>query len=202
MHKPTAQSKMKTLLVKLGKDGEYIQRLENGKFNVYWSNQDQYDEYTSEMISTMETEANQLRLEVADLKTQADGFNKEIHALQNRPTIDALREQLASYTAQLSDLQARASAKEGAPPIDPKARDKLIKKGKEWLKLWKTRKDNVMEAIDTMSENFNKKPKKFANDLELDTTLGIKPAPYNIIKDKFKQLTGSAKPMVSNKRKR
>ena len=152
---------MKTLLVKLGKDGEYIKRLENGKFNVYWANQDQYDEYTSEMISTMETEANQLRLEVADLKTQADDFNKEIHALQSRPTIDALREQLASYTAQLSDLQARASAKEGAPPIDPKARDKLIKKGKEWLKLWKIRKDNVMDAIDSMSENFNKKPKKY-----------------------------------------
>jgi hypothetical protein len=201
MHKPIAQTKLKALLMKLSK-GDDIDHLENGKFNVFWASQHKYDEYDPETISKLEKEADVLRLQVVGLKKEVDILNKDIGALNSRPTMSALREQLGKCTEELQAAQKRSAAREGAPPIDLKAREKLIKKGKEYLKLWKTRKDNMMDVVDNISEGMGKKPKKFCDELDLETTIGIKPVPYNVIKEEFKKLSATANGSIGYKRKR
>jgi len=192
MHKPTAMSKMKVLLAKLSKS-EDIRQLENGKFNVFWSNQDQYSEFTPERIKNLEQDGENLRLQINELKAEKDDLSKEINALKSRPKQDMLKEQLAEVTSKLEQAQTKAAqlTTNGGTPIDPKARDKLIKKGKEWLKLWRTRKETLMDALDQMAEGMNKKTKKLADDMDLETNIGIKPAPYKILKDKFSSLTAN-----------
>ena len=202
MHKPTAQSKMKLLLVKMSKgDDATIQHLANGKFNVFWANQAQYDEFTPEMIKNLETEGNDKRLQLVELKEDSDILNKQINKLKGRSTLENLKLEQISITDALKVAQDKATALTagGAQPVDPKARDKLIKLGKSHLMLWKKRRDCFIDAIDQMSEGMGKKPIKICQDMDLETTIGANPKPYKEIKARYDTMTKAMQGSSSTK---
>ena len=193
MHKPTAMTNMKKVLKALAASGE-LGILVNGKFTIFWVNQERYTEFTPDKISTLEQEGETLRLQLTELKNESSELSKEINSLKGRPTFDVLRTQLETVTTDLDAAKAKAEqlASGSSEPVDPKARDNLIKKGKEWLKLWKTRKENVSDIIDQMSDGTGKKPKKLAQDMDLDMDFE-KPSKYSVVKGSFNDLIKNMK---------
>jgi hypothetical protein len=97
-------------------------------------------------------------------------------------------------TNDLDAAKAKAEqlASGSSESVDPQARDKLIKKGKEWLKLWKTRNEVVVDIIDQMADGTGKKPKKLAQDMDLEMDFE-KPSQYSVVKGKFGDLIKNMK---------
>ena len=193
MHKPTAMTNMKKVLKALAASGE-LGILVNGKFTIFWVNQERYTEFTPDKISTLDQEGETLRLQLTELKNESSELSKEINSLKGRPTFDVLRTQLETVTTDLDAAKAKAEqlASGSSKPVDPKARDNLIKRGKEWLKLWKTRKENLSDIIDQMSDGTGKKPKKLAQDMDLDMDFE-KPSKYSVVKGSFNDLIKNMK---------
>lgn len=170
-HKPNSLTQIKKALVKLAEKGQVCVK-ENGKYKVYFADQAQYSEYTADKVSAIEQEVVALKEGVKEVTENETKLRMTLKALQSRPRIDDLREQLAAATTELEQLEQRlGTIKEGAAEIDPQARKKLLKKGKAYLRLWRERRDIVRDFVDQVAEGQNKKPSQVHEmlDLEMDS---------------------------------
>ncbi len=188
MHKPISCAKLKALLIELAAAGT-ISRKENGKFNVFFAEQGQYAEFTAASILALEADAETARLALQQRKAAKSLLAKDVSALQARPTLDVLRTRVTETAGKLTEAEAKhaAATGAGAAAVDPQAREKLIKTGRELLKLYKTRTSNLVDVVDQMAEGKNCKPAKIYADLDLEAEASIS---FKEAKARFTELVG------------
>ena len=170
MHKPTSCAKLKAILIRLGGTGA-LRHYVNGKFNVFWADQDQYDDECGlDNIKALEAEAEETRLRVNELMQTQSELNSAVNALKSRPVLSDLEKQLHDVSEQLALGEAKVSAINASAggAVDPKAREKLIKVGQSYLKTWKSRSEKVKDVLGDFSEGSGKTLKKCAEDMDLE----------------------------------
>ena len=189
MHKPTSCAKLKVILIRLGGTGA-IRHYENGKFNVFWADQDQYDDECGlDNIKALEAEAEETRLRVNGLMQTQSELNSAVNALKSRPVLSDLKTQLQEVSERLAAGEAKLDAIKASAggAADPKAREKLIKTGQSYLKTWRVRTQKVKEVLDDFSEGSGKKPQKCAEDMDLE--MAEEGVTYKGLRAQFVQLT-------------
>ena len=129
MHKPMPYAKFRVLLDKIHQEGKIGHRT-NGKFKLYWPQQNQFETLSKEAMDALDVEIVEKRELERELNKGLKTANFTISNLRNQQTLDELKTNLKKVkeehemkTKKLNEIKSNSAE------IDPEEREKLKKEG-------------------------------------------------------------------------
>ena len=170
MHGEYSKGVIQKAVDALVEDGKITCKLCGKTSKLYFANQEGKEVATKEELAEMDKKKEELDKKYKALVEKREQLTKRRDELAATRTMDELRKyreqiekKLQEETQRKDDLIAAA---EGISPEDCANAEKMYKlRCEQWYK----RRKLCMEIVDQLSEQMEKKPKEFMEDLELET---------------------------------
>ena len=162
-------AKFRVLLDKIHQEGKIGHRT-NGKFKLYWPQQNQFETLSKEAMDALDVEIVEKRELERELNKGLKTATFTISNLRNQQTLDELKTNLKKVkeehemkTKKLNEIKSNSAE------IDPEEREKLTKEVKRLKKMWRERKNNCLDVFDQIIDSSSKKEKQVYEEYGLET---------------------------------
>ncbi|KAL7714532.1 Homologous-pairing protein 2-like protein [Entamoeba marina] len=169
LHNAVKQADVTRIMEELAETGELVCKV-NGKQKIFWANQDNIEGVTPEAGRELQEQINTLKSEYQEIKTTLGLQEKENKSLTNQLSNEELEKQLVILKEEVSKMETKVKQyKDKKVVSDPKLKENLIKKSKEYEAMWRKRKRITKEAADMLTEQSGMKLDKFYEDQGIET---------------------------------
>ena len=151
---------------------EYLAMKDFNKTTLYWLNQNQFQDITPTKLTSMQQQINELQQRATELTMQRKSYENRIQNVQNSLTDEELTKQLQEYEKIIQDKENRLQLLTGnssSSIIDPKEKIKLRASMERYRKSWSTRKNTVMDLLNSISEGTGKKLSVLCESIGIET---------------------------------
>ncbi|XP_028394908.1 homologous-pairing protein 2 homolog [Dendronephthya gigantea] len=162
----TAVVKACESLAALGKINEKIY----GKQKVYAPKQEQFGDYSENDLKQITEEISKYERDWKDLQGSCKTLEEEFRALKSSLTtqdaatrLKELNENCRKYQEHLKRIKSASNH------ISPVEKEKIVKKRKTVVQVWKKRKRIASDMMDTILESYPKTKKQFIEDVGIET---------------------------------
>lgn len=159
-------------LEELAAEGKLTEKI-NGKAKVYYAEQDSLEQLTPEQLAEIDKQCKQMEDEINQQNAQMRQDESDIKSIEATPTdsqLDSLladaEKQFKAKSAQLHDCQTSS----GSMTTDAIASIQL--RFNNCFNEWKKRKTLCMDMLETVCENLSATPKKYMNDVGMESDEG------------------------------
>ncbi len=168
---PAGKSKVMVdrALNSLVSEGKLLMK-EFGRAKVYWVEIPPPSEEELAAVDTSRAKIKALTTETIQMKEETTTMGNEARRLLRDPTDEELDAAIAAQTADTDTLRARLEQVQNSADVVDEATTKREDAVLTYLvKLWRTRRRNVMEIVGQMSEGMDKPVGTIVKDLGLET---------------------------------
>lgn len=162
----TAITKLLTSMADKGK----ITAKTFGKSVIYFPNQGESEALSEEEAKQMDQDIEQAKVDLESIKTKVQAQQKVVQSLKSSLTTDEIRDRIRALESENTKYEARLeSLNQGGEKVDPEARQKLEDTLKKYKLVWQQKKGLVKDCVDLITEQMDKKPKVFMEEIGIET---------------------------------
>ncbi|KAG9291716.1 hypothetical protein G9A89_012001 [Geosiphon pyriformis] len=163
----TKTAAQKTLTSLVGQDEVTCKTY--GKQMVYVVKQDQFESPSSEELAKMDEQIESFKKEISEYKEKNKQIQTQLNDLNASLTNDQIETQLKVLAEEIKKYEERLKLlKSGTRQISPEEKNAIDAIYDRNRKLWRVRKRLSKDIISLISENMEKKPADFMEDLGLE----------------------------------
>eukprot|EP00939_MAST-03C_sp_MAST-3C-sp1_P000351 g351.t1 len=152
------------------KSGGGVSLKKYGKQVVYFADQDQFEDATTEKMTELEEIKKSLETAIQDAKRKLNESRRKHARLSQEPTEKELGKILPELNKEVEELQRTVDRyRASGQKVDPAAKESILKNVEKYRKTWKARRTAAMDVVNQFAEGADKKPKEIINMVGLET---------------------------------
>ncbi|PVU94861.1 hypothetical protein BB559_002889 [Furculomyces boomerangus] len=162
------KSSVQKILTSLTNSGEIIGK-QYGKQWIYCANQENIEIPSLDEAEEEEARIEELTNQIAELKGSIQTLQAQNNGLKKMMTVEQMHQRIEFLKSENEKNTEHLSRLESGDVISEEEKNKIEQEYKAMLKLWSQRKRIFKDIFDTITENYNDKPKKLMTQLGIET---------------------------------